>query len=397
MFMEYFLDIINDQWLNRLFQEIPVTNRTLILKCIDSFVTRLLRRQYESLASNARNEYVCPELHACLPSLFQFFNNALVHWPLDYLHEVQLIINLWLKFITPWKLTKPRGQILDSRSSSEKRKQEELAQLKTWKYFIDNTLPFYTILLKNVLRLAQNFDFSSQKSTDLLTKVLRAYTDPLVMGIKNRAKLLFERSGTSYSVRLEQMMNSIQAATERDIHDFIHRSLIFNNQEITVIAQQLAEEFADCQKPQVKSPTKGYSVFGFLSGPRTPKRNGKTRFTRNLNDHPVIKNLKRLFKIETPTRQIQRQDKDFLNASTTEDGYLDTTGIQQVLRGTHTCPPLIDDIRDVDLWDMPTYSWEFDNLVQIAYYIDSVVFRQKIFRLNKTDWREHQLYGKIRI
>jgi len=373
-----FLDIFADQWLNRLFDEIPVKNRNLLLGCIDSLITRLLHRQYDHLASRQPDsEYFCQKLRIVLAPLYSFFRTSFSNWPLDQLDQMQVLVDLWLKILTPWKTTKIKGAISNE---SEKMDHEH------WSEYMDATLPFYTVLLTDVLRLSVNFAFSEKKVVKMLEKVLQFYTPALVHELKMRESMLYNRLGT-YSVRMDRMVNWIQTLTSRDVQLYTNEYLIFTNQETTVLAQEVATEFS---RYQVRSHTKPRAAAGFWSSFTTAKKAEPKSVS--LDDAKIIKELKRLFHISTP----RNMGADFFSptAETDGDGMLTDLGRKQVQKGTHTCPPL-KDWTDIDVWSAPQHSWERETLLKFAKWVDQGV-QVLVFPESQTHWQNHWLYGWAR-
>jgi len=390
----HFVDAFADQWLNRQFEEIPVKNRSAHLECVDLFITRLLARQHEHLAGNSE-EVFCPELSIVLPSLFQFFRNSFIHWPLDELPLAQRLIKIWIKFVTPWKANTSKGQIKSTQK--EKKLELQLEKLKLWSGFLDNTLPFYTVLLAHMLRLSVNFDFGSSVFVKLLNSILSIYSGAVVKELQYRENLLLERNNT-YTLRGQRMVNSIQSITERDLSSYVNECLTFINQsssqEVQVSAQEVAEEYERYQRSNRK-PKSSPSVSFF---PFSKAKESKPVKKLDLNEHEIIRNLNRLFGISVG-KDDQTGAQSMMDSVNPTTGKLTNESVEKILEGKLICPPPTEvefaTYKSENVWEIPAYSYELPSLIEFARRIDANL-QTKWFLKTDPDWKQHRMYGMSR-
>jgi len=190
-----FIQVFGDLWFSPSFSESPISERIQLIPLMSALVRRVTITQafYQwewqlggtqtTLRNDKLSSRTCLsyESQALQRPLFEFLFQAFTQWPLDTVQDIKAVVDMWLQFITPWKVEKQREASMTN---------EEFQTV--WGQWVAENLHFYSTIFKEFLRLSVNLDFRPLWARKMLNKVLSTFDDRLVGLMKEYEQTVIE-------------------------------------------------------------------------------------------------------------------------------------------------------------------------------------------------------------
>jgi len=180
-----FVQVFGEVWLCPSFSDSPVHHRIALLPLMKALVRRVVITQafhqweWKNVGVHGKEESfrtcLSLESQSLQRPLFEFLFQAFKLWPLDRGQDIVKVVDMWIQFLTPWKIEQERYISMTNKEFQE-----------LWGEWVAENLPFYTTLLKEFLRFSVNMDFRRSWACEMLNKVSKTFDDRLLGLIKEK-------------------------------------------------------------------------------------------------------------------------------------------------------------------------------------------------------------------
>eukprot|EP01084_Bolivina_argentea_P266886 452855_1 len=326
-----FIEIIGELWFGASFSERPIGDRCETLVLMQDVLFIIMRRQidyqYEYNAMQQQQQQyesscICPELRCLLRYLYSFFRESFEHFPLDFIANLRIVIEMLCYVLAPWsidyKLRNPDGNIALQLGENPRRKRKEKSSswwrwfkkeeeeegasdlyhrastaqanddrlralntnntefdtaeklinyelegiesvaLRQWRRYIEEMLPFYSCLIDYFVDSLLKYDFAHPLKQLCVLRVLHIYANHEIVRIIGQTEDVVLNVKQSHTIHKLSILNNIEDITFAPIHDYKAFGSTHNAQ-----AHQL---YIKCRKVMLRLSGGDHSI-GYFADP----------------------------------------------------------------------------------------------------------------------------------
>jgi len=424
-----FVQVFGDLWFSPSFSDFPITHRIGLLPLMKALVRRVVITQafyqweWQNVGTQSRfdefSSRTCLsfESQSLQRPLFEFLFQAFTQWPLDTVQDIEAVVDMWIQFITPWKIEQKRQASMTS------------VEFQTvWGQWIAENLPFYSTLLKEFLRLSVNLDFRPLWSRKMLLQVLKTFDDRLIGLMKENELTIIDGTcgyndsqSEFWTIAVKTMLEHCYQPDQSDhglafhnphpVEDENYQSfsqignitmkssksaILDSNGPCSKIANTLMSNMLEfkAQTDLPKTMSLSESLFTKIFSEASPI---KPTIWGTANDghqyDTCIKELIRLFKLECRSPLLQQPSSGGMNfCEVDEAGHLTDVGRQQLISGERLINPQNWEFLKLrDVWEKPPMDFEIEFLVDLMKKLEFVLLKMIVSQGQST--KNHFLYG----
>lgn len=424
-----FVQVFGDLWFAPSFSDSPIIHRIVLLPLMKALVRRVVITQafYQWEWQNVGTRARCDESSSrtCLSyesqslqrPLFEFLFQAFTQWPLDTVQHIEAVVDMWIQFITPWKIEQKRQASMTS------------VEFQTvWGQWIAENLPFYSTLLKEFLRLSVNLDFRPLWARKMLIKVLKTFDERLIELMKENELTVIKGTCGYNNSQSEFWTQAVKEILEHCYQpDQGNHGLAFHHPHPLVVDSSQSFSYLgnrpmksaksvilDCNCPCFKiANTLMNNILEFKAQAHQPTSMSlsESLWTRIFSDASPVKpvlwgkgnadsehdtcvqELVRLFKLELRSPLLRQPCSGGMNfCEVDQDGYLTELGRQQLISGERIINPQnVQFLRLKDVWGTPPMDFEIVFLLQMMKNLEFALL--KMIGAQERSRKKHFLYG----